>query len=99
MIFKKEESHTIPLSHCNKTENGYEFINDSSDIMYVLTRNMSTMNGQMDVYYISKTYVREGDGWIESSNVESYNSIDEFAEKLERAVGFIRAVDDYRNIE
>ena len=99
MMFERMESNAVGERFCHKTGNGFEFVSDDGGMMFSLARNVSALNFQHYIYYMSVVSVKVGGGWVKTNETRVYNSVEDFVKELGRAVGFARAVRDYEDVK
>ena len=96
---EKTQLQILPKRYCNKIRNGYEFISNDRNVMYVLTRCVSMLGEQENIYYYMKVYVKEATEWLKTSGSRCFNDISEFENMFANVNDFYKAFDDYNNLK
>lgn len=99
MMFERKQNSTITRRYCHKVNNGYEFIADNEEMMFSLTKNVSTLNFQHYIYYMAVVCIKFGDGWVRTNETRVYNTVEDFVKELGRAAGFTHAASDYEDVK
>lgn len=96
---EKTRLQILPKCYCNRVRNGYEFISNDGNVMYVLTRCVSMLEEQENIYYNMKVYVKEDNEWLKTGGSRSFNNMSEFENTLASINEFYKAFDDYNNLK
>ena len=72
---EKTQLQILPKRYCNRIRNGYEFISNDGNVMYILTRCVSMLGEQENIYYNMKVYVKEATEWLKTSGSRCLNVI------------------------
>lgn len=96
---EKTRLQILPKRYCNRIRNGYEFISNDGNVMYVLTRCVNMLGEQENIYYNMKVYVKEASEWLKTSGSRCFNDISEFENMFANVNDFYKAFDDYNNLK
>lgn len=86
----------LPKPKFTPTQSAYEFISNDGEIMILLRRHVSFLTEMEQVWYVAVYYIKEDDGWLRSSTVKSFGTLEEFIRELDSTIDFSQAIREYK---
>lgn len=75
---------------------GYEVISNDGTIKVRLLHTIILEGSMESGFYYTKMWIKEGNGWAEVNNTQSYRSKEEFIDAISESEDFTQALSDYK---
>ena len=80
-----------------RTTVGLEVTSNDRRLKYIVRKTTSFDSGIEHDFYVSYCYVKDGDGWVRTDTVGTYNDEAEFTDTLVHSAEFTRALAELKS--
>ena len=94
--YRVDEHQILKPSKLIELPDGYQVTSNDGTVMIELLHTTVMDGGMESGFYHTKMWIKEGNGWTEVNNTQSYRSKEEFIDSIKDSEDFTQALSDYK---